>query len=195
MRKIKKNLKITTPVILISIIAVALLLNCFSEPENGNEQHWYPNPDTPNKCLANLLYIYNKYTTPNVVYDSPGKYDATLHEEYVFVFDPNDDEVQSTSWNKTEDMNATYNMFNAPINDIDFEISALDGDFDTSDPDSNDIGWNGEDDDFETTLSISFLLMMDEINGYEATGECDFKFLREDGIFYLREWKDHTASS
>ncbi len=176
----------------VGLLAIVALVQCFSEPGNGEPVTWYPDFETPFQCLSNLLYTYEHYRDePNII----DKYKLVLDPQYVFYFDPEDvgtwvgDYQIPTSWTYEEDWRATKNMFNL-AHSIALDIPILNqGEeyFGTPADDATVFPRNN--------VTINLLLMVDESNGFQATGFCDFEFAKnENGEWHLIVWWDRTAS-
>lgn len=176
----------------VGLLTVVALVQCFSEPGNGEPVIWYPDFETPFQCLSNLKYTYDHFRDePNII----DKYKLVLDPQYVFYFDPEDvhtwvgDYQIPTSWTYEEDWEATNNMFNLAYS-IALEIPIL-----TQGEEY--FGTPGEEDTKFTrnNVTINLLLMVDEINGFQAAGFCDFEFIKnENGEWHLSVWTDRTAS-
>lgn len=176
----------------VGLLAIVALVQCFSEPEVPPVLVWYPDFETPFQCLSNLQYTYEHFRDePNII----DKYKLVLDPQYVFYFDPEDvgtwvgDYQIPTSWTYEEDWVATNNMFNLahsialeiPILGLGEEYFGTPADDDTVFPKNN--------------VTIDLLLMVDQINGFQAHGFCDFEFIKnENGEWHLSVWTDRTAS-
>jgi len=174
----------------IALLSVVVSIQCFSEPEQPPGE-WYPNFENPWQCLKNLVYTYDRYQSDPDVVD---KYKEVLDPEYVFYFDPDDvgslvgQYVIPVFWTYEEDWTATQNMFNQAYS-ITFEIPILNS------QDAETFGIPDGDQFTKNNVSISLLLMVDEVNGYIAQGFCDFTFAKNAaGQWHLIEWKDFTAA-
>lgn len=176
----------------VGLLAVVALVQCFSEPKVPPVLAWYPDFETPFQCLSNLQYTYEHYRDePNII----DKYKLVLDPQYVFYFDPEDvgtwveDYQIPTSWTYEEDWRATNNMFNlAHSIALEIPILGLGEEY---------FGTPADDDTvfFKTNVTIDLLLMVDQINGFQANGFCDFEFTKnENGEWHLCVWWDRTAS-
>jgi hypothetical protein len=186
MQKIKKHLKFLSLILSLTIILPVILIDCFTSPGGQEEISFYEPPVTPGQCLENLLYCFEHFTDDDIVYEN---YDSILHEDYTFYFDPNEDDPVPVSWNKDTDVLSTYNMFEQ-VEDITFGTTENQHDIDTE--------WKNENepDIFTKTIDINFILMINEIDGYQAAGECEFTFQKDStGAFFIIVWRDHTASN
>ncbi|GAI52797.1 unnamed protein product, partial [marine sediment metagenome] len=122
--------------------------------------------------------------------------DAVLSPDFVFYFDPNNvgdyvgDYIIPVSWTKTEMMSAVRNMFNLAYS-INLEIPILtQGEDAFGKPDEGDTTFT------KTNVTVDLLLMVDEYNGFQVTGFCDFEFTKDgSGNWPITIWWDRTASA
>jgi hypothetical protein len=172
-------------------LAAALALLAFACEDRVHAPTPTPEPtgaESPVEVLETVEKSFNERDTKLLV--------SSLSENFVFYFDPDDvgqnppgsEYIIPESWNRTEFWTAVENMFTKAYS-ISLTI-----------PTGN-VGTPGEN---ETTyradiISISLLVMVDELNGYIAdTGYCNYEFesyTSEAGkkCWGLTGWWDRTA--
>ena len=171
--------------------AALILTGCLFSPPESEEEKPAPQMTTPAYVLENIVYAYN--------HKDIDLYKRALSTNFVFYFDPRDIGQSPPgrpsykipeSWSYTEDWNATRNMFNQAYS-INLSIPT---------------GRVGEPDPEETTyradnVSISLLVMIDELNGFIADGGyCNFEFEQYTSgqgkkLWRLTNWWDRTSQS
>jgi hypothetical protein len=174
---------------ILSATAVAVLvLGCF-KGEVTTPVETYPAPTTPVNVLKNVEIAFNRGDI-NLL-------KAMLSPNFVFYFDPRDvgqsppgsHYVIPESWSYTGFWCAAQNMFRQAYS-ISLSIP------------TGQVGTPGEHENAYKAdyISISLLVMLDELNGYRADGGyCNFEFEKytaEDGKKYWRltGWWDRTAA-
>jgi len=194
---------IVISVIMISIILfLFIIINCFSPPP----PYVYLKDQTdPYYCLWNLQVTYNKHD----VIDMIKNYKNILAgDNYHFYFDPKDigkhppgreDYIIPDSWGFNEDWQSTQNMFNNAYSIL-LTMPNL-GQY--GDDKDKDAFYNQKNPQFNTEhtectvndVDINLLVYVNNSQGYQAIGKCDFrfKFNINDNKWYMTEWHDHTA--
>ncbi len=190
MKRYNKNLRMARKSLTAAVLAAATLTftGClFSPPE---EQPPAPAPEmtTPANVLKNIEVAYNQRLIEN--------YKKALSTKFVFYFDPDDvgdklpgrQYIIPESWSYTEDWNATDTMFQKAYN-IKLSIPTTS----VGEPEPNETTFRAD------NISIDLLVMVDELNGYQANqGFCNFEFEKyknEEGKdrWRLTQWWDRTA--
>jgi hypothetical protein len=159
---------------LIFVIIIFLVLIFCNEDVNST----YPGQDTPSKTIDSLKYSFLNYNSSTAI----KILGQIMDENFRFYFDPEEYEVP-VLWDKNTFVASTDNMFKS--------IQHLDLDF-TPDPGESDLGWEGET-PFECELEINFLIMLSDIQAYQATGLVGFVMVEEGGLWYIDEMSDHTS--
>jgi hypothetical protein len=175
--------------VLIGLIVIAFLALACGE-EEGVTKPGPAEPTTPANVLKNVEMSFNQRDI--------GLLKAMLSPNFVFHFDPRDvgqsppgsQYVIPETWSYTEFWRAVSNMFTKAYS-IDLKIP------------TGRVGTPGEN---ETTylaenVSISLLVMVDELNGYIADGGyCNFEFERYEAVsgkkyWRLINWWDRTSQA
>jgi hypothetical protein len=167
MRTINKRLIIRYTAIFgaVTLAGIAFSGCLFGAPPEEEEQEPVEMTN-PAAVLTNIVVAYNQ--------GNIDLYKSALSPNFVFYFDPDDvgqnppvgNYVIPESWSYTEDWKATYNMFEGAYS-IDLAIPT---------------GGIGKPEEGATTyraenITISLLVMVDELNGYISNqGYCDFEF-------------------
>lgn len=182
---------ITKPRVLIVGLSIAaalvILQGCPFNPNGGGK----PNGDgktqkSPVEVLKKIKYAFNGRYIED--------YKDCLSEYFTFYFDPNDvgDDVGGyiipETWDYYEETDAVKNMF-----DLAYSIRLT--------IDTAGLGEPGPDDNIYTAdnVYIDLLLMVDSLNGYQASGFVDFEFVVEgedasgNKIWRVKNWWDHTG--
>ncbi len=190
MKRHNKNLRMARNSLAAAALAAATLTfsGClFSPPE---EQPPAPAPEmtTPANVLKNIEVAYNQRLIEN--------YKKALSTGFVFYFDPDDVgqnppgskyEIPET-WSYTTDWQATEKMFEKAYG-IKLSIPTTS----VGEPPPGAVTFNAN------NISIDLLVMIDELNGYQANqGFCNFEFEKyknEEGKdrWRLTQWWDRTA--
>jgi hypothetical protein len=170
------------------IAAAALVLVACKEESGLGPGPTYPQPTTPATCLTCVEVSFNQRDV-NLL-------QAMLSEDFVFYFDPDDighhppgsQYVIPESWSYTEFWQAAQRMFDR-AHRISLRIST-EG---IGEPAPGQTTYRAE------NVTISILVMIDELNGYIADqGYCNFAFERYEGaegkkLWRLTKWWDNTA--
>ncbi len=172
-------------IIIVSALALVALISCDEETAS-----YYPDLSSPYGVLTELVYCFNNHQEDGII----NRMDAVLSPNFIFYFDPEDvgDYVGyyeiPVFWTKTELMSAVRNMFNQAYS-IELQIPILDESEDA-------FGKPGEGDTAFTRINVyvNLLLMVDESNGYQAQGFCDFEFGKDgSGNWPITIWWDRTV--
>ncbi|MGD8717662.1 MAG: hypothetical protein PVH29_02460 [Candidatus Zixiibacteriota bacterium] len=177
--------KLITVLAVIALLAVA----CGDEEVTEPDLHYRVLPTSPKQVLVNVTTAFNQHDA-NLLR-------AMLSEKFVFYFNPSDVGqnppggsmyVIPESWNYTEFWQALSIMF-----DLAYSIDLAIPTGSIGEPASGAETYRAE------NVTISLLVMVDELNGYIANqGYCDFAFEKykgADGHDYWRltGWWDNTA--
>jgi hypothetical protein len=167
--------------------ALALLgLGCFEDVPPPPPEH--PEPTAPANVLENVELAFNNRDVDLLK--------AMLSAEFVFYFDPKDVGERAPGrgyiipeyWSYTEFWNAANNMFTEA-----YSISLTIPTDQVGTPGENETTYTAE------KISISLLVMADELSGYLAdNGYCNFDFesytsKKGKKQWRLTNWWDHTA--
>jgi hypothetical protein len=176
---------------LLSILAISLVvLSCGENEDQPRLQFDWKDLTSPFNTLWDVQYCFNHFDlAPNMIDYLSG----FIADDFVFYFDPDDigDDVGGYTipsyWTRDEFIRAVNNMFNQAY-DITFDIPVLEqGEEAFGKPAEGDIAFS------KSNVTIDFILMVSEDNGYLAHDICDFKFIRgSDGLWQLCELKDHA---
>jgi hypothetical protein len=187
----KKYALLHAAVVTAAAAAAALILTgCLFSPPPPEEQQPPPEMTTPVNVLKNVAIAYKQRDIE--------LYKKALSPNFVFYFDPRDvgqsppgSQYQiPESWSYTEDWGATRNMFNL-AHSISLSITTT---------------GIGEPEPEETTyeavnITISLLVMIDELNGFIADGGyCNFEFEKyqneqSQNRWRLTNWWDRTSEN
>jgi hypothetical protein len=174
--------------VILFFAAVVLLAACKEESGLGPGPT-HPQPTTPATCLTCVEVSFNQRDV-NLL-------QAMLSERFVFYFDPDDvghhppgsQYIIPESWSYTEFRQAVQQMFfKAYSVSLTINTSAV------GEPAPGQTTYRAE------NVTISILVMVDELNGYIADqGYCNFELERYEGegvkLWRLRGWWDNTAVS
>ena len=174
-------------VIIILVFALVALVSCDEEIVT-----YTPDLSSPYGVLTELVYCFNNHQEDGII----NRMDAVLSPDFVFYFDPEDvgdyvgDYEIPVSWTKTEMMSAIRNMFNQ-AHSIALHIPILYGGEDAfGKPDEGDTTF------IRTNVTVDLLVMIDESNGYQAQGFCDFEFTKDgSGNWPITTWWDKTGGA
>ncbi len=174
-------------IIIVSALALVALVSCDEETAS-----YYPDLSSPYGTMVELEYCFNHNQEADII----NRMDAVLSPDFVFYFDPDDvgtfvgDYEIPVSWTKTEMMSAIRNMFNQ-AHSIALHIPILYGGEDAfGKPDEGDTTF------IRTNVTVDLLVMIDESNGYQAQGFCDFEFTKDgSGNWPITTWWDKTGGA
>lgn len=190
MRYLEKKYVILRAAIVTAAVAAAavILTGCLFSPPPPQEEQPAPEMTTPAYVLENIVYAYN--------HRDINQYKKALSPAFVFFFDtrdvglkpPGSEYIIPESWSYTDDWQATDKMFNKAYS-INLSIPT---------------GRVGEPAPEETTyeavnITISLLVMIDELNGFIADGGyCNFEFEKyqneqSQNRWRLTKWWDRTS--
>ncbi|MEE8639955.1 MAG: hypothetical protein V3T41_06060 [bacterium] len=185
----KKHKVLRAGIVTAAAAAAALILTgCLFSPPEPKEEKPAPEMTTPAYVLENIAYAYN--------HKDIDRYKKALSPSFVFYFDPRDvgknppgsSYVIPESWSYTEDWQVTEKMFQHAYS---ISLSIPTGRVGEPEPEENEYQADN--------ISISLLLMIDELNGYGADqGYCNFKFEKyqneqSEDRWRLIAWWDRTA--
>ena len=176
--------KVLTGFILIAVLTLA----CFEE--EGVTKPGPPEPTTPANVLKNVEISFNRRDIKIL--------NRVLSPDFIFHFDPRDvgqnppgsHYVIPESWSYTEFWRAINNMFGQAYS---INLSIHTGR--VGSPGENETTYKAE------NVTISLLVMIDELNGFIADGGyCNFEFERYDAAsgkkyWRLTGWWDRTSES
>ena len=173
-------------IIIVSALVLVALVSCDDETIS-----YYPDLSSPYGIMVELEYCFNHNQEEGII----NRMDAVLSPDFTFYFDPEDvgefvgDYEIPLSWTKTEMMSAITNLFNQAYS-IDLEIPILtQGEDAFGKPDKGDTAFT------RTNVTVDLLLMVDEQNGFQVTGFCDFEFGKDgSGNWPITIWWDRTLS-
>ncbi len=187
--KCKKHNVLRAGLVTAAAAVVALILTgCLFSPPEPQEEKPAPKMTTPAYVLENIAYAYN--------HKDINLYKKALSPTFVFYFDPRDvggsppgsTYIIPESWSYTEDWNATNKMFQKAYS---INLSIPTGRVGEPAPEEN---------TFEAqNISISLLVMVDELNGFLAeNGYCNFEFEKykneqSQDRWRLKAWWDRTS--
>jgi len=188
------------------IISALLIIGCFGPPKQI--VHDIKDQTDPYYCLWNLQATYNRHNEIVMIdyYKKILSGDDHNVGDYYFYFDPNDvgDKTPNGyiipySWNYEEDWQATQSMFSNAYS-IRLEVPTLGQNGDEKDKDDfyNKVSASFNSAQDECTISdlyIDLLVYVNQNQGYQAHGSCNFKFKKSyiDNLWYMIGWYDHTA--
>ena len=170
--------------------AMALTGCLFSPPEDEPPQQPVV-MTSPVNVLKNIEIAYNQRDI--------NLYKKALSPNFVFYFDPrdvgqtppgNENYIIPESWSYTVDWSATEKMFQ---NAYSINLAIPTGRVGEPEPEENEYQADN--------ISISLLLMIDELNGYSADkGYCNFKFEKyqneqSEDRWRLKYWWDRTSEN
>jgi hypothetical protein len=168
--------------------AALILTGCPFSPPPPIEEKPAPEMTTPAYVLENIAYAYN--------HRDINLYKEALSSTFVFYFDtrdvgknpPGSTYIIPESWSYTEDWQATNKMFQYAYN---ISLSIPTGRVGEPTPEEN--TYRAE------NISISLLVMIDELNGFIAEGGyCNFEFEKykneqSQDRWRLKAWWDRTS--
>jgi hypothetical protein len=169
--------------------AALALTGCPFKPPDEEPPKQPVEMTSPANVLKNVEIAYNQRNID--------LYKKTLSTNFVFYFDPRDIGKSPPgrpgykipeSWSYTTDWQATYNMFNKAYS---INLSIPTGRVGEPEPEENEYQADN--------ISISLVVMIDELNGYAADeGYCNFKFEKyqneqSEDRWRLIAWWDRTA--
>ncbi len=174
-------------VVIASVAVAALTLSCFEE-EGVTPKPGPPEPTSPANVLKNVVISFNQKDIKLLK--------AMLSESFVFYFDPRDvgqsppgsHYIIPEYWSYTEFLQALKNMFDKAYS-INLSITTSR----VGTPGENEMTYKAE------NISISLLVMIDELNGFIAdNGYCNYEFERYESaggkkFWRLTGWWDRTS--
>lgn len=170
--------------------AALILTGCPFSPPDPIPPQQPVEMTSPANVLKNVEIAYNQRNID--------LYKKALSTSFVFYFDPRDVGQKlpgktwaiPESWSYTEDWDATYNMFQRAYN---INLSIPTGRI--GEPDPEETAYRAD------NVSISLLVMVDELNGFIADGGyCNFEFEQYTSgqgkkLWRLTNWWDRTSES